>query len=113
MASPPPNLWAYTYRLVPPLPAERLRALRALLAREQTAARTRDGVWQERMVTDDRISHILVLCDSPDLDHEVNRRIAAALHTLDAEFAISTPLAVSDRHTRARKTTVRPPATDD
>lgn len=113
MASSPPNLWAYTYRLVPPLPTERLRAVRALLAHERKSAKARDGIWQGRMVSDDRISHILVLSDSPDLDDDINRRLAAALQALDASFAITIPLAVGDRHARARKTTVRPPDAKD
>lgn len=107
-----PKLWAYTYRLIPPMRPERVRALRTLLARVEKAAAKRDAVWEGRMVADERISHILVLSDSPDLDDTINRRIAAALHALDAAYAITVPLAVGDRHARARKTTVRPPASN-
>jgi hypothetical protein len=110
MASSTPKLWAYTYRFIPPLRPERLAALRALLARVHRAAKGRDGVWEGRMVADDRISHLLVLSDSADLDDDTNRRIAAALQALDAAFAVTVPLAVGDRHARARKTTVRPPS---
>jgi len=110
MPAPTPPLWAYTYRLIPPLRPERVRALRALLARVQKAAKARDGLWEGRMVADERISHILVLSDSADLDDDTNRRIAAALLALDAAFAVTVPLAVGDRSARARKTTVRPPA---
>jgi hypothetical protein len=113
MSSSSPKLWAYTYRLIPPLAPERLRALRTLLAREQKAAVSRDGVWQGRLVVDDRVSHILVVSDSSDLDDQVNRRLASALHTLDTDYAITLPLAVGDPHTRARKTAVQPPDTKD
>lgn len=113
MPPSPPTLWAYTYRLIPPMAPERLRALRTLLAREQKAATARDGVWQGRMVVDDRVSHILVVSDSADLDDDVNRRITAALHTLDTAFALTIPLPVGDRHARARKTVIRPPAIED
>jgi len=113
MSSSSPNLWAYTYRLIPPLAPERLRALRTLLAREQKAAKARDGVWQGRLVVDDRVSHLLVLSDSADLEDDINRRITAALRALDTTFAVTIPLAVGDRHARARKTVVRPPVAED
>lgn len=109
MASHKPKLWAYSYRLIPPMRPERLRALRTLLTRVQKAAKGRNGVWEGHMVAEERISHILVLSDSADLDDETNRRIASALHALDAAFAVTVPLAVGDPQARARKTTVRPP----
>lgn len=76
----------------------------------QKSASERDTVWEGRMVVEERVSHILVLSESPELDDETNRRIEAALHALDAAFAVTVPLAVGDGQPRARKTTEQPTA---
>lgn len=94
MTRPSPVIWAYTYRLVPPQPASKLRAVKALLAKEHRAAKQRAAVWEGRLVVDERIAHILVLSDSPNLDHEVNQRLEDALRAIDAGFAVTVPLAV-------------------
>lgn len=95
MTPPTRTLWAYTYRLDPPQTVTRLKAVRALLEREHTAALSRTGTWEGRLVVDDRISHILVLSDSPQLDGDVNRRLETALRALDASFALTVPMAIS------------------
>lgn len=95
MTQPPRTLWAYTYRLDPPQTVTRLKAVRALLEREHAAALERTGTWEGRLVVDDRISHILVLSDSPQLDGEVNRRLESELRALDAAFALTVPMAIS------------------
>lgn len=88
------TLWAYTYRLDPPQTVTRLKAVRALLEREHTAALARTGTWEGRLVVDDRISHILVLSDSPQLDGDVNRRLETELRALEASFALTVPMAI-------------------
>jgi hypothetical protein len=90
----PPLIWAYSYRLVPPQPAEILRKVKTLLDREHRDATKRDATWEGRFVVDERIAHILVLSDSPDLDLAVNHRIEAALRAIDAGYAVTVPLAV-------------------
>lgn len=95
MSDTPRMIWAYTYRLVPPQSADRLRKVKALLEHEHREATRRAGTWEGRLVTDERISHILVLSDSPDLDHEVNQRLERELQAIDADFAVTVPLAVS------------------
>jgi hypothetical protein len=107
-----PLIWAYTYRLVPPQPAEKLRAVRALLAHEHRAAARRAAIWEGRLVVDERIAHILVLSDSPNLDHEVNQRLEDALRAIDAGFAVTVPLAVPGAvhgHTRTNAKKVAKP----
>lgn len=94
MNTPPRIIWAYTYQLVPSQPVEKLRELKALLEREHTAARAREGTWEGRLVVDERIAHILVLSDSPELDLESNRRIEQALRAINAGFALTVPMAV-------------------
>ncbi len=96
MSLPPRPIWAYSYSLVPPQSADRLRRVKALLEKEKRAAVGRAGLWEGRLVVDERVSHILVLSDTPDLDHAVNKRLEAELRAIDAEFAVTVPLAVDD-----------------
>jgi hypothetical protein len=95
MTTAPRTLWAYTYRLEPPQSALRLRGVRVLLDREHLAAGTGLGTWEGRLVVDDRVSHILVLSDSPQLDGGANLRLEAALRDLDATFVLTVPMAIS------------------
>ena len=97
MPPPTPLIWAYTYRLVPPQPAERLKSVRALLDREHAVAGQRDGTWEGRLVVDERISHILVLSDSPDLELEANRKLEAQLRSLDADYVLTVPMPLVDQ----------------
>jgi hypothetical protein len=89
-----PVIWAYTYRLDPPQFASRLRSVRSVLAGEHAAARERAGMWEGRLVTDDRVSHILILSDSPDLTGEANQRLELALRALDATYVLTVPMIV-------------------
>ncbi len=94
MPHPPRIIWAYSYRLVPPLPVAQLRKVKALLEQEHRDAVKRDATWEGRLVVDERIAHILVLSDTPDLDLAANHRIEAALRAVDAGYAVTVPLAV-------------------
>lgn len=107
MTRPPRLLWAYTYRLMPPQPASRLKAVRALLDRAHTDATAEASTWEGRLVVDERISHILVLCESPDLDLAVNQGIEGQLRALDATFALTVPMPIVDDPVHA------PPADPD
>ena len=94
MTVPPRLVWAYTYALVPPQPRGRLRGIKALLEQVHRAAAQREMTWESRLVVDERVSHILVLSESPDVDLEVNRRVEAVLRTLGAGFELTVPMAV-------------------
>lgn len=94
MTTKPPIIWAYTYRLEPPQPPARLKAVKVLLEREHAAAAARAGTWEGRLVADDRVSHILVLSDSPDLTSEPNRRLEIALQSIEARFSLTVPMVV-------------------
>lgn len=91
-----PTIWAYAYRLSPPLDPTKLRQLKELLAREHSAAQQEQGKWEARFVTDERVAHILVLTDSPDLDRAANKRIEGELKRLQAGYSLTVPLAVED-----------------
>ena len=87
-------VWAYAYQIVPPQPEERLQAIRALLAREAVDARTHARTWEGRLVADEHATRILVVCDSPEQNLAVNERVEAELRDLEADFSITTPMAV-------------------
>ncbi len=94
MSPPTRPIWAYTYRLVPPQSPERLRRIKALLEHEGRQAVLRDGTWKGQLVVDERVANILVISDSPKLDHEANVRLEAELRAIDAGFAVTVPLEV-------------------
>ncbi len=95
MTPTPRTIWAYSYRLVPPQSAATLRKIKTILEREHRDAEAQHATWEGRLVSDERIAHILVLSESPDLDLAVNHRIEDALRAIDAGFAVTVPLAVS------------------
>lgn len=88
----PKSIWAYAYQLSPPQPAERLRSIQPLLDNEQIGARRSGRTWTGRVVPEERITHILVVSDSPEQDHEGNRRLESELKELKAKFSISPSL---------------------
>jgi hypothetical protein len=99
MTRPPRPLWAYAYRLLPPQTADRLKGIKALLEREHAEATRHESTWEGRLVVDERISHILVLTDSPELDLAANHRIESRLRALEADFALTVPMPILDEPT--------------
>jgi hypothetical protein len=91
-----PVIWAYTYKLTPPLSVAKLRDIKVLLASEQAAAKSRAGTWEARFVSDERISHILVLSDSPNLELDANRNLERALRNINAFYILTVPMIVAD-----------------
>lgn len=87
--------WAYAYQLLPPQLADRLRTIQPLLDGEQASARRGGRTWAARVVPEELITHILVVSDSPDQDHDANRKLESELKELKAKFSISAPLALS------------------
>lgn len=98
MSAKPPVIWAYMYRLEPPQQPSRLKDVKALLAREHDSAKTRAGTWEGRLVTDDRVSHVLVLSDTPDLTGDANRRLEAELLAINARYVLTVPMVVPVEH---------------
>lgn len=88
-------LWAYAYQLLPPQLADRLRTVQALLDDEHVDARRDGRTWAGRVVPEERITHILVVSDSPEQDHEGNRKLESELKELKAKFSISAALPLS------------------
>jgi hypothetical protein len=88
----PKPLWAYVYELLPPQLADRLRTIQPLLDGEQVDARRTGRTWAGRIVPEERITHILVVSDSPELDDGSNRKLESELEELKAKFSMSASL---------------------
>jgi hypothetical protein len=87
----PREVWAYGYEIDPPVALDRLETIESLVDEEHTNAKLGARTWQGRLVVDEKVTHILVVSDTPDQDREVNRRLAAELKRLDALFLVSSP----------------------
>ena len=90
------TVWVYSYEIVPPQPADRLRGVDALLHQHGSQARGRGETWEGRLVAHEHVTHILVVSDSARQDLEVNHQVEAALGDLEARFAISAPMVVAE-----------------
>jgi hypothetical protein len=93
---PPKTIWAYAYQILPPQGADRLHPITALLDHAHTEAQRGERTWTGRVVVEEQITHILIVSDSPEQNHEVNRRLEAKLQELNAGFSITVPVAVAD-----------------
>jgi hypothetical protein len=94
--SPPGTLWVYAYEFAR-LPEEnQLNAIRALLDREHTTARRTARKWTGKLVCEQRVTHILVVSDSPDQSREVNHRLESRLKLLQAKFSVTVPMSLPD-----------------
>lgn len=94
--SPKKTLWAYAYEIVPPQVEGQMKAIRALLEEEHVKARSAARTWAGRLVSEQQVTHILVVSDSPDQGSEFNRQIEKRLKELKAAFTLGPPAAVGD-----------------
>jgi hypothetical protein len=90
------TIWAYAYQLVPPQGEHRLDTIQALLDHAHSDAQRVARTWVGRVVTEQQITHILVVSDSPLRNRGVNRRLEAELKQLNVGFSVTAPLAVID-----------------
>jgi hypothetical protein len=90
------TLWAYAYEIVPQQPESRLGAIRTLLADEHGEAKHGARKWGGRVVCEQQATHILIICDTPDQDRVVNRRLEGQLRELNAGISRTPPMAVPD-----------------
>ena len=84
--------WAYAYQLTPPQSVERLQAIQPLLDDVLALARREARTWAGTVVLEERVTHILIVSDSPEQNHDGNRRLETALSELGAAFSISPPM---------------------
>jgi hypothetical protein len=92
-------VWAYSYEIDPPQPEDKLRRVRAMLEKEHLHATEGARMWEGRFVRENRVTHILVVTDSPDQSREINLSIERQLKAIDAGFALTVPIEVHGMHT--------------
>ena len=93
---PPKTIWAYAYQILPPQGAKRLHAIKTLLDQAHTEAQGGARKWTGRLVVEEQITHILIVSDSAEQNHDVDRRLQAKLQELNAGFSITAPIAIVD-----------------
>jgi len=93
---PAKPVWAYAYQILPPQAEDRLHTIKTLLDKENADAQRTARTWAGRVVVEQQVTHILVVSDTPELNHAVNRRLEAQLKELNAGFSMTVPIAVAD-----------------
>jgi hypothetical protein len=89
-------VWAYAYQILPPQAEDRLHSIKTILDQENADAQRTAKTWAGRVVVEQQVTHILVVSDSPEQNHDVNRRLEAKLQELHAGFSMTVPIAVVD-----------------
>lgn len=97
---PTSALWAYGYELAPAVARDRMGGVQTVLDWGRTEAEFAGRIWEGRFVNGAYITHILVVCDAPAQDLDVNCRLEAELLRLKAGFSVTAPLEVG--HGRRR-----------
>lgn len=90
--SHPEPLWVYSYELVPRQEEDHLNSIRAFLEQEHAEAQGDARTWTGKLVRGQRVTHILIVSDSPDHRGEVNRRLEDQLKQLKAAFSLTVPM---------------------
>jgi hypothetical protein len=89
-------IWTYGYIFTPPIARSRIGPMEALLLDGHRSARLVSHTWEGRLVNGDFITHLLVVCDTPKQDLEINRLLEAELLRLEAPFALTASVALVD-----------------
>jgi hypothetical protein len=92
----PHAVWSYGYEILPALSRDRLRSLEALLDKEHLLAKQDKRTWTGRFVVEEQVTHLLVVCDTPDQELEANRRVEEELKRLTAAYSITSPVEITD-----------------
>src|SRR2546430_6424440 len=84
--------WVYAYKLEPLQPDARFHKIKALLGKAHVAARRAARMWASRIVVETRVSHILIVSDSPSRQRAVNRALEKELKLLGLRFVVNEPV---------------------
>jgi hypothetical protein len=91
---PSTPVWAYVYRIEPPLTEDRLAGVKRLLEREHDTATREARKFEGRFVVEEHVTHILVVSDTVDQSLAINREVEAELQKVAISFDVTMPLAV-------------------
>ena len=93
----PRTLWAYAYQIVPSKAVDYLKEIETLLDEEHRQAREKARTWRGQLISEEQVTHILVVSDSPDQNTDVNQRIEGRLKQLKTAFSRTEPLPIPGR----------------
>jgi hypothetical protein len=88
-------VWVYAVEIVPPVPKRRLDTIQALLDHEHAVARTAARTWAGRLVLERRVTHILIVSDSPGQERVVNHALESELSRLQATYTLTEPMEIT------------------
>jgi hypothetical protein len=71
-----------------------LGQLRELLDSENAHAFEHAHAWAAQLILEQRSTQILVVSDSPEQNRAVNHRLETALHRLDAQYRVTSPIEI-------------------
>jgi len=90
----PPTHWVYAYQIEPPQPDAHFDKIKVLLRRAHFRAGRADRMWAGRVVLQTRVSHILIVSDSPSQGRAANRALEAQLKRQGVRFSVSEPVSL-------------------
>jgi hypothetical protein len=90
------SLWAYAYLIVPPQSRTRLSTIKRIVDHENAAAEGGVHIWTGRIVLEKRITHILIVSDSPEQNRGINQKLEVELNRIKAEFFQTNPMTIPD-----------------
>jgi hypothetical protein len=82
----------YAYQFEPPQSDTRFHKIKALLGKAHVAARRAARMWAGRIVVETRVSHILIVSDSPSRQRAVNRALEKELKRMGLRFLVNEPV---------------------
>lgn len=88
------TLWVHGYEMIPPHQAERMAAIRGLLDQENSGAARQDRNWTARLVTEETVTHVLIVTASPDENRDINQRLESQMRALGFSFHVSVPMPI-------------------
>ena len=88
----PQQHWVYAYHIEPPQADGRFAKVKTLLGRAHATARRAAGMWAGRVVLQTRVTHIMIVSDSPSRQRAVNRALEKELKRLGLRFLVNEPV---------------------
>jgi hypothetical protein len=90
----PRDLWAYAYLIIAPQSENQLDVIRMMVDKENSDAEGGPRIWAGRMVLEKRLTHILIVCDSPEQNRKINLLLEAELRRMQAEFFLTEAMTI-------------------
>ena len=85
----PQRHWVYAYQIEPPQSDAQFAKVKTLLRRAHATARRAARMWAGRVVLQTRVTHIMIVSDSPSRRRAVNRALEAQLKRQGVRFSVS------------------------